>query len=343
MDKKSADEFIFAKLSGKLRKSFVGERTKLLFEPKNLSELWTLLFNSPSPLVPETMLAQKIEAEAYNRFFADYVDLVRLYDKPSPVVIDLLCEYDVENLKLVLAALCNEEQKMPAIADLQEFAQCDFAKWPDIQKITQKTQFEWLNSVPDIHHINQIDFKLDIQVIKHLWKSLEHESGEIKAVLEDLFYTEFIIKNVVWMLRLKLFYKMDNAQIADKLIYVTSHADEKDPVAGPVIHLLNLPLDEYDAWSHWKYHDLLNPFEPGVPWKINPLWIEKKNRVKLTHKAISYFHQYPMSVCTLVTWNKIKDYELSCIRAAVERIRLNIEPSEAMKTVGIPQDGGANG
>ena len=57
MDKKSADEFIFAKLSGKLRKSFAGERTKLLFEPKNLSELWTLLFNSPSPLVPETMLA----------------------------------------------------------------------------------------------------------------------------------------------------------------------------------------------------------------------------------------------------------------------------------------------
>ena len=271
MDKKSADEFIFAKLSGKLRKSFVGERTKLLFEPKSLSELWTLLFNTPAPVIPEIMLAQKIEIEAYNCFFSDYTDFVSLYDKPNPVIIDLLCEYEVENLKLVLAALCNEEQKIPPIADLRDFSQCNFANWPNIEKITQNTQFEWLNSVPDIHHINQIDFKLDIQVIKHLWKSLEHESGEIKSVLEDLFYTEFIIKNVVWMLRLKIFYKMDNTQIAERLIYVTSKADEKDPVAGPVIHLLNLPLDEYDAWSHWKYHDLLNPFEPGIPWKINPI------------------------------------------------------------------------
>ena len=58
MDKKSADEFIFAELSGKLRKSFTGERTKLLFEPKSLSELWTLLFNTPAPVIPEIMLAQ---------------------------------------------------------------------------------------------------------------------------------------------------------------------------------------------------------------------------------------------------------------------------------------------
>ena len=127
MDKKSADEFIFAKLSGKLRKSFVGERTKLLFEPKSLSELWTLLFNTPAPVIPEIMLAQKIEIEAYNRFFSDYTDFVSLYDKPNPVIIDLLCEYEVENLKLVLAALCNEEQKIPPIADLRDFSQCNFA------------------------------------------------------------------------------------------------------------------------------------------------------------------------------------------------------------------------
>ena len=343
MDKNSADEYIFAKLSGKLSKSFVNERVQLLFNQKNLTDLWTLLFKSPAPLVPEVMLAQKIEGEAYKKFFADYIEFVKLYDQPSPVIIDLLCEYEVENLKLVWAALCNNEGKMPSIANLGEFTQCNFNAWPNIEKITEKTQFEWLKKVPDIHEINKIDFKLDIQVIKHLWKSLEHESGEIKKVLEDLFYSEYIIKNIVWMLRLKIFYKMKDEQILDKLIYVTSKPDANDPVAGPVLHLMQLPVDEYDAWKNWKYHDLLNPYVPGVPWKVDPLWIEKKNRVKLTHKAIAAFHQYPMSVCTLVAWNKIKDYELSCIRTAVERIRLNIEPAEAMKTVGILANGGANG
>lgn len=343
MDRKSADEYIFAKLSGKLSKSFVGERVRLLFEQKNLSDLWTLLFKSPVPLVPEVMLAQKIEIEAYSRFFSDYVSFVNLYDKPSPVIIDLLCEYEVENLKLICAALCNEEQKMPPIADLKNFTQCNFNAWPNLAKITEKTQFNWLKNVPNIHNINEIDFKLDIQVVKHLWKSLEHESGEIKIVLEDLFYSEFIIKNVVWMLRLKIFYKMNDEQIIKRLIYVTSNADKNDPVAGPVLNLLKLPLDEYDAWENWKWHDLLNDFVPGVPWNIDPLWIEKKNRIKLIHKAISAFRRYPMSVCSLVAWNKIKDYELSCIRTAVERIRLNAEPLDAMKTVGILVNGGTNG
>lgn len=343
MDRKSADEYVFAKLSGKLGKSFIGERTRELFEQKNLGDLWTLLFKTPAPFVIENMLAQEIEAEAYSRFFSDYVSFVKLYDNPSPVIIDLLCEYEVENLKLICAALCNEEENMPSIANLGDFAQCDFKAWPNLAKITEKTQFAWLKTVPNIHKIHEIDFKLDIQVVKHLWKSLEHESGEIKAVLEDLFYSEFIVKNVVWMLRLKIFYKMSDEQIVNKLIYVTSSPNKNDPVAGPVLRLLKLPLDEYDAWAKWNRRDLLNDFVPGVPWQIDPLWIEKKNRIKLMRKAISAFRRYPMSVCSLVAWNKIKDYELSCIRAAVERIRLNVNLSDAMKTVGILANGGANG
>ena len=49
-----------------------------------------------------------------------------------------------------------------------------------------------------------------------------------------------------------------------------------------------------------------------------------------------------MTDCSLLGWFKIKEYELSCIRTAVESIRLNINPEDAMKALNLIADGGTN-
>ena len=67
MDKSGAAAYVYAKASGILARSFVGNRTQKLFEAKSLSELWTLVFKTEVPLVPEVMLAKQIEVEAQNR------------------------------------------------------------------------------------------------------------------------------------------------------------------------------------------------------------------------------------------------------------------------------------
>ena len=52
MDKTGAGAYIFAKANGILGKSFTGNRARLLFGQKSISELWTVLFRSQPPLVP---------------------------------------------------------------------------------------------------------------------------------------------------------------------------------------------------------------------------------------------------------------------------------------------------
>ena len=47
------------------------------------------------------------------------------------------------------------------------------------------------------------------------------------------------------------------------------------------------------------------------------------------------FHQYTMEDAALAAWFKLKSYELTCIRTAVESLRLKINPEEAMEAVGI--------
>ncbi len=343
MDKSGAGAFTFAKASGNLGKSFIADRAQILFEQKSLGELWSLLFKTPLPLVPEVLLAEKIEEESFSKFFSEYTGFVSMYDKPNSILTDQLCIYEAENLKVILSALANKERDMPSLIDLGAFASCHYEAWPNLAQITAGTQFAWLKELPSEHEQEKLEYKLDIQVIQHLWKSIQKYSGESKEGLVRLFKAEYVIKNIVWALRLRIFYKMDKDQIINHLIYVSDVPNQQDPIAAPAIKILDFPLDEAGPWENWKYKEYINPHIPGEIWKIDPAWIEKIGKSKLNQLALNLFHQYPMSECSLLGWYKIKEYELSCIRTAVESLRLNINPEDAMRALNLISDGGTNG
>lgn len=349
MDKSGAGAYIFAKANGILGKSFTGSRAQQLFGQKSLSELWTLLFRSQAPMVPEVLLSQQIEEQAFSDFIKQYVNFINMYDKPEPVLIDQLLLFEGENLKEIGAALCKGEQELPKLIDLGPFSSLNEKAWPDIQKITRGTPFSWYNKVPGIHEQQSLEFKIDIQVCRHLWDSAQKERGEAGEALLELYRQEFIIKNIVWVLRLRLYYKLKSEEIAHNLIYVTDKPGHSDPVAAPALKILEWPLDEYEPWSEWKYASLVNPHVEGQVWQIDPVWIEKRNRLQISRKASKLFHQFPGEPASLIGWYKMKNFELSCIRTAVESIRLNVNSDEAMDAVGLfdsdmPQpQGGING
>lgn len=334
MDKTGAGAYIFAKANGILGKSFTGKRAQKLFAAKSLGELWTLLFRSQPPMVPEVMLSQQIEEKAFSDFTNQFVNFISLYDKPEEVLKDQLLMYDGENLKELGAALCKGESKCPAVINLKNYSSLNYAAWPDIKKITKGSPFSWYNKVPGIHEQQELDFKIDIQICRHLWDSAARQKGEAGEALLKLYRQEFIIKNIVWVLRLRLYYKMTSEDIIKNLIYVTDKPGHSDPVAAPALKILEWPLDEYEVWSNWRYASLVNPYEPGQVWQIDPIWIEKKNRVEINRKAAMLFHQFPGEPASLIGWYKMKEFELSCIRTAVESIRLNVNPEEAMDAIG---------
>ena len=334
MDKTGASAYIFAKANGILGKSFVGNRVQKLFTVKSLGELWTLLFRTQPPMVPEVMLSQQIEEKAFNDFISQFADFINMYDKPEQYLIDQLRMYEGENLKEIGAALCKGEIKCPAIINLKKLSTLNYKGWPNIEKITRGTDFSWYNKVPGIHEQQENDFKIDIQICRNLWESIQNQKGEAGEALLALYRQEFIINNIVWVLRLRLFYDMKNEDIAKHLIYVTDKPGRADPIAAPALKILDWPLDEYEVWSNWKYASLVNPHEPGQVWQIDPIWIEKRNRLEINRKATKLFHQFSSEPASLIGWYKLKNFELSCIRTAVESIRLNVNPAEAMEAIG---------
>lgn len=338
MDNSGAGSYVYAKASGILGKSFIGPRAAVLFEQKNLSELWTLLFKTPAPLVPEVLLAEQIEAEAFKRFISQYSYFIKQYSNPHKILTAQFAVYEAENLKEVGAALCAGEKDCPKIIDLGEFTDLNFKAWPDIQKITKDSKYSWYDHVPQIHEQQNLEFKIDMQVINMLWNATESTKGEEHEALKKLFLAEYSIKNIVWALRLKIHYQMSNEEILSKLIYVTDNKSAMDILAAGAIEVLDMPVDDYNVWRNWRYSELINPMMDNGVWTIDPTWIERKNKIRVNKLSLHMFHQNPMSISSLVGWYRIKKFELSCIRTAVESLRLSVSSDVAKSTVGISTD-----
>src|SRR5574344_178267 len=335
MEYSGAAAYVNAKASGMLGKAFVGSRASRLFSVKSLPELWTLVFNTEVPLMPQAMLGQKIEEEAEKRFIDQFTSLVEMYSNPHRIFTVLLHYYDIENLKEIGAALASKEPDMPHITELGSYSLLNYKAWPDIAAMTKGTPLAWYNKVPDIHEQQHLDAKLDNQYVRMMWEAASECEGEIREPVMNFFRERFVMTNIIWALRLRVYYEMNMGEILEHLACAGAKPTRSDPLCGPAVEILDKRLDTFEDWEHWKYARMLNPHEEGVIWKIDPRWVENAYKSEINARAERLFHEYPLTDMVLISWFRIKQHECDIIRTAAEGIRLNADTAEAMKFAGV--------
>lgn len=334
MERSGAAAYVYAKASGMLSKSFVGKKAASLFAAKSLHELYGLLFKDDVPPVPEALLAKEIEQKAEKNFIADFLRLLESFDKPDAVLISLLHSFDYENLKEIAAALCYRESEMPEIADIGQYAMLSYQFWPDIAGITSKSPVSWYNKIPLPREQQKMDWKLDEQYIRELWASVQSLPASERPVLEDFFRREISYQNIMWVLRLKVFYNMPEFEIEDRLVFEHKDGGRSDRFAGEALSIIEKDPSNFDDWKNWKYAEFLNAHEEGVVWELDPSWVELSFRRDLTQQALHAFHKHPFTAMVLVSWFKIKQHELNCIRTVAEGLRLNADTQEVISAAG---------
>lgn len=322
MDRASANAFVYAKASGMLKKSFVGPRTEKIFEQQKLSELWTLLFEDEVPLIPEVLLAKEIENKAENQFIKDFCKLLNCYSKPDNVSLFLLKSFDYGNLREIVFALSNGETKLPKLVDIGKYSELKIKNWPDLEKITEKSDYNWYKTVPSIDEQRFFDHKLDLQYIKALWENTKKLPQWEREPVESFILEKINLDNCIWALRLKKYYEMSKEEIIQNLFFQGENPSDKDILCGEAIKILDYDLDSYDSWKNWKYKKLLNDNLDGDVWFIDPIWVQQSAKIYLVKKAYKSFHQYPFTANVLISWFFVKQHELDCIRKAVEGLRI---------------------
>lgn len=336
MERSGASSYVYAKASGMLAKSFVGKRAEQLFEAKSLSELWTLVFSNEVPLVPEMLLAKKIEQKAVETFIYDFNKLLSMYSKPDDVLVSMFQYFEYNNLKEIIAALCLGEKSMPEVNNIGDYSLIQYSAWPDIKKMTENTSVSWLSEIPEFSEQKNIDAKLDKQYVNKVWCSIDTLPFFERDLVRTLLASEFRMKNAIWALRLRVYYDMPKEEIIEHLA-AASVTDENDILAGDAVKILNYSIDSYDDWSGWEYAFLLNPHEEGVVWNVDPRWVENASKIYIQKKALRQFHKHPFTAEVLVTWFLIKRYELDCIRMAAEGLRLNVSSSRMRELAGFAE------
>ena len=325
MDKSAADAYVYAKVSGILANSYSGKNADKLYSAKSLTELYSLLFKTEVPSIPENLLAKKIEEKSVFTFVEQYCQLVECYAHPQKILLTLLRLYDYSNLKMLAGALCMQETKCPEVIDLGKYSLLNYKNWPNLAKITENGELSWYNKVPDISDPQVLDTTLDFQYLHSLWKDACSSEQSIRTQIKSLVAEEIKIRNIVWALRLKIYYKMDNESICQKLFFENPKSAETDVFAGEALKILSKDISNFDEWKTWKYSKMLNPHEEGVFWEVDPRWLENSFRTGLVKKYSTAFHKYPLTSLSLVCFFKIKQDELNNIRHVTEELRLGGE------------------
>lgn len=344
MDKSSADAFVYAKASGMLAKSFVGVRATKLFSVMSLEGLWELLFQSEMPSVPEHSLVQMIEKKAENRFLNSFISLLKNYSKPQDFLIDLLRFYDYNNLKAIIAYLDSTgnpaKESLPSdLASIGKYSMLKYDKWPSLSAMTAGTPVSWCSRSDGSLGGHDMGRRLDAQYIQDLWSSASRLDAASRQPVMNLLKEEIVLDNIVWSLRLRLYYGMSSDEVLERLMSSSSCKSSRevsgDELVGPAAQTLSLPLNSYREWGGWKYSHLLNPLEDGVDWTVDPRWVQRAAQFKLYKSALHQFHHHPFTAHVLFCWFKVKQYELDCIRMVAEGIRLKVSPAQVGKFAGM--------
>jgi vacuolar-type H+-ATPase subunit C/Vma6 len=326
MEKTGATAYVYAKACGMFSRSFVGPRAGKLFEVKRLQDLWTLLYHTEVPLVPEGMLALLLERKAEESALKDFITLLSMYDTPDPVSRALLSLYDYNNLKAVSSAVSVDKTQKPFLIDTGSFSLFDMSKWPDIAGITKNSPVPWFNRAPDVSEQVEWETKLDHEYYRSLWSAVLSLDSKDRSSEETQIREEIVLQNILWALRLKLYYNMKSEEIIPLL--ACNKADAT--LCRPAISILDRSGDSWKDWENWKYRWLLNTHEEGVPWTLDPRWAQLAADTWLYRLALRSFHQNSDTTGFLVAFFKIKQLEEHMIRVAAEGLRLGA-PENQMK------------
>ena len=95
------------------------------------------------------------------------------------------------------------------------------------------------------------DSEKDRERIMALWNAVSSLRGSDRANLEQLYKMEISFKNILWVLRLKVYYHFSNEEILEHLVYAGSEHSKDDVLAREAIAILGYDLSSYDDWKKW--------------------------------------------------------------------------------------------
>ena len=340
--------YAYTKACGIIGKSFVGRRVSALSGLRSLSELDRLVFPELKRELPGRELLVDLEGRIVKRAVRQILSVINSYAKPPDLLVRQLRSYEYGDLKTCLHYLAGGRKTLPALCDIGRFRTVHFEAFPDLAAMLTGTEFEFIlagNSKAvetGKFDLTALETELDLRYYTALKKSLRHLLGEDRAFAERILAEEISLRNCVWALRLRTYFKKNSAETKKHLMDIKMRVGlEKIPgdlpehkregphvkeiaLAAEAFESLELPLEERSPWRFWRWEKFLNPEKPGEMWQAEPRYFQNAASEYLYQLAMHCFHHMPFAVSTVFCYIKLKQFEEDLLTSIAEGLGLGM-------------------
>jgi vacuolar-type H+-ATPase subunit C/Vma6 len=328
--------FAYAKACGITGKSFVGKRISSLTGLRSLSELDRLIFPDSHRELLGMELLSDLEKRIIARTIWQILLVVRSYDRPPELLVQMLRVYEYSDLKACLQNIAFGEKKLPALCDIGGFQTVNFSAFPDIDMMLKNTEFDFLVSdelKSGSADINSIEAKLDYHYYLCLINYLQHLGEEDRMIIQRILYEEIALRNCVWALRLRTYFKKNEKETQNYLMELkTNNKTGKGlSLASDAVESLDFPLDSRQAWEGWKWEFLLNKEHSNEHWKADPRHLQNAASQYLYKITLRSFHRSPMSISSIFCYIKLKQFEEDFLTSIAEGLALGMDSTGVFK------------
>jgi vacuolar-type H+-ATPase subunit C/Vma6 len=348
--------YAYARACGIIGKSFVGKKLHALEKVNSLSEL-DRVFSAVGGGKGRLSLASvadfgiffekepffDLEKRIIRRAVNSIVAIVGSFSSPPELLTLLIRSYEYADLFSAITSSIENEGAVPGHIDLGRFQTVRFGAWPDIRAMIKGTEFEFLLHKDHLLDGRQGSLALQSEMDRYyynaLWDALLSLPGRDRLAAEKILSDEISLKNASWVLRLRTYYKLLPNEVKPHLIDIP--ADRKKPqgrsLACEAFQCLKLPLNDFSAWSVWRWRKFLNPGIKGRPWHVNPRYFQNAASRYLHHLAKHHFRLRPSSLDSIFCFIKLKQFEEDVLTSCAEGLGLGIPIRDTVSMLGVGQ------
>jgi vacuolar-type H+-ATPase subunit C/Vma6 len=322
--------YSYAKTSGRLSKSFLGPRLKLIAECENVHDLYALVFGGPAPQLTVPDLIDQAGRALNDRLHATYLLVEKLFGGGNPFISQTIRRVEYDNAKTILRALRRKESALPALKPAQGTTEIKREAYPDPVGLFGGTRFDWLSDKVMDGEIWSLENKLDRQYFIELMDCARRLPLKDRSRLISTIVMESRLENAVWAVRLNVFYQMDAQRIGESLITFP-----RIDVAKAALEAAEISPDDKARWSSWPFAQLVNEESRSVPWRIDPAAVERSAGIRLYASLRRLYHSGPFSLIPAYAFLRLKQIEGDFIRSCFEGMRMSMSPSELGSLLGV--------
>lgn len=316
--------YTYARVSGSLARSYLGERALALAMSPRVGEAWRSIFGEPPPAQPEATLADMAERALRPRAMEAIRPIAGNLLREEPFFAALTRRLEFAYVKVVLAAVSEGLPEAPPIAE-GGFAPAFLVEaYPDLESMLAGTRYRWVIE-SGLEDLPAVKNRLDRQYYAELWATIPGIPSWLRGSIRDLVRLEAELENLIWGLRLKRYYSMGAIEIEPLLIELKGI-----DIKSQALRAVARRPDSRGDWAGWKWERLIADWrsEEGGNWHFDLRGFESAARDYLFHKLVRRLHQEQDTYVPLYAYFRIKEIESTAMRGIIEGIKLEAPASE---------------